>query len=450
MNKWINQQFISTTISGIASTIIVLLGINYQKAIALPAATVNQMVKNSTVRIDGEDYGSGVIFAQDDYGYVVLTNQHVVKNTGVYMVITADGKSHPVSEIQILEKTDLALVYFDSEDSYSVIPQGNSDTLVEGQIIHIAGYPSKQTVASNRTYRFMSESLIGFLAPSDVKDGYELIYSGEVVPGMSGSPIVNEEAQLIGVYGLTDIDFATGASYLYGIPINTVLKTATRSGIELEFSQTPANQPSGQIDLFAPPPGTSVPTNSFAPSNSNGKVGFEIIGNAAVNSFVISEIIYTGECPGKKLESQEAMFFSNTTNTAPNRRVIITNVTRGLNRDPLPYTDREYEEGQISEKTKVTLGIEHDDGSLVVLAGQNQLEYEIVQIEENDDFETVLEAGSFVATAQKESRHVERNKEPEEETYCPNDDKYCDSKEQKVRTVLKCPSEGGSFLDSIF
>jgi Trypsin-like peptidase domain len=447
MNKWINQQFISATILGIASTSIAMVGMNSQKAIALPAATVNQMVKNSTVRIDGAENGSGVIFAQDDYGYVVLTNQHVVKNAGEYMVITADGKSHPVRDIQILEKTDLALVYFDSEDSYSVIPQGNSDTLIEGQVIHIAGYPGMQNIASNRTYRFMSESLIGFLAPSDIKDGYELIYSGEAVPGMSGSPIINEEAQLIGVYGLTDIDFTTGASYLYGIPINTALKTATRSGIELEFSETPANQPSGQIDLFAPPPGTSVPTNSLTPNDSNGKAGFEIIGNAAINSFIIPEIIYTGECPGKKSESQEAMFFSNTTTTAPNRRVIITNITRGLNRDPLPYTDREYEGGQISEKTNVTLGIEHDEENFVVLAGQNQFEYEIVQIEEND-LETVLESGSFVAMAQKESRYVERNKEPVEETYCPNNDKYCDSKEEKVRTVLKCPSER-SFLGKI-
>ncbi|MGL5832863.1 MAG: S1 family peptidase [Waterburya sp.] len=441
MNKWINQKFISAIISGIVTTTIATVGINYQKAIALPASTINQIVKNSAVRIDGTENGSGVIFAQDDYGYVVLTNGHVVENAGKYQVITADGKSHAVSDIQILEATDLALIYFDTQESYSVISQGNSDALVEGQLIHIAGYPGTQNVASNRTYRFMSESLIGFLAPSDIKDGYELIYSGEAVPGMSGSPIVNEEAQLIGVYGLTDIDFTTGASYLYGIPINTVLKTATRLGIELKFAETPANQPSGLIDLFAPPPGTDLGTNSVISNDQNGNVGFEIIGNGSINNFVIPEIIYTGECPGKELESQAAMFFSNTTSTAPNRRVIITNVTRGLDRNPLPYTDREYQEGQISEETEVTLGVEHDEENFVLLAGQNQFNYEIVQIEEDDDLETVLEEGTFMATAQKESRYVERKKEPVEETYCPNNDKYCDSKEQKVRIVDKCPVE---------
>ena len=440
MNKWINQKFISAAISGIVFTTAATVGINYQKAIALPAATVNQIVKKSTVRIDGAGNGSGVIVAEDDYGYVVLTNQHVVEESGEYTVTTADGTAHPASEIQQLEGADLALVYFDTDKRYTVVAQGNSDTLIEGQKIHIAGYPGSQQVASNRTYRFMSESLIGFLAASDIKDGYELIYSGEAVAGMSGSPILNEEGQLIGVYGLTDIDFTNNTSYLYGIPLNTALKIATRSGIEFNSPKTASNQPSSSVDLFAPSPGNSVTTN-----NDNGNAGFEIIGNAAINSFVIPEIIYTGECPGTKLESQEAMFFSNTTTTAPDRRVLITNVTRGLNRDPLPYTDREYEEEQISEKTKVTLGSKHDDGNFIVLAGKNQFKYEIVQIEEDDDFETVLEEGSFVATAKKESRYVERNKQPVEETYCPNDDKYCDKEDKKVRTVYKCPRGSSLF-----
>ena len=440
MNQWIRQKFLAAAFLSMAIASTVTVGTSYQLAIALPSAAVNQIVKKSTVRIDGAGKGSGVIFAKDDYGYIVLTNQHVVEDSGEYEVITADGKSYPASEIQALEGADLALVYFDTDRRYSVIAQGNSDTLIEGQNLHIAGYPGSQNVASNRTYRFMSESLIGFLAPSDIKDGYELIYSGEAVPGMSGSPIVDEEGQLIGIYGLTDIDFTTGASYLYGIPLNTALKIAARSGIELNAPETASNSPNSVIDLFAPSPG-----NSVTPTNNNNNVGFEIIGNAEINSFKIPEIIYVGECPGTKLENQEAMFFSNTTSTAPDRRVLITNVTRGLNRDPLPYTDREYEEGQISEKTDVTLGSKHDDRNFIVLPGKNQFKYEIVQIEEDDDYETVLEEGTFSAVAEKVSRQVQRDKVPVEETYCPNNDKYCDKEERKVRTVYKCPRSNRLF-----
>ena len=227
------------------------------------------------------------------------------------------------------------------------MPEGNSDTLTEGQAIYIAGYPGSQGVASNRTYRFMSENLSGFLAPSDIVDGYELIYSGEQVPGMSGSPIVNQEGQLIGVYGNSEVDIQTGATYLYGIPINTALRIATRTGIILDSGQTVANKPkpNRNADLFAPTPGSDTDVdlfntapNSAVAANNSGNAGFEVVGNAEINSFIIPEVVYTGECPGRKLESQSALFFSNTTATAADRRVIITNITRGLKRDPLPYS----------------------------------------------------------------------------------------------------------------
>gem|GEM_PF-5287579 len=44
------------------------------------------------------------------------------------------------------------------------------------------------------------------------------------------------------------------------------------------------------------------------------------------------------------------------------------------------------------------------------------------------------EVDLFNATAEKIERYVERNKEPTEETYCPDD-----KEERKVRTVYKCP-----------
>ena len=194
----------------------------------------------------------------------------------------------------------------------------------------------------------------------------------------------------------------------------------------------PAPGSNTEIDLF-----NTTPDPAIAANENNGNAGFEVVGNARVNDFVIPEIVYTGECPGRKLESQEALFFSNTTSTAADRRVIITNVTRGLKRDPLPYADREYESG-VSEETKVTIGTEHESRNFVVLPGVNQFKYEIVQVEDND-LETVLEEGTFTATAEKSERYVERDKEEREETYCPDDKKYCDKEEKKVRTVYKCP-----------
>jgi len=56
-------------------------------------------------------------------------------------------------------------------------------------------------------------------------------------------------------------------------------------------------------------------------------------------------------------------------------------VTRGLNRDPLPYADREYERGQVSESTEITIGSEHQKRNFVVLRGQKNFQYEIIQSE---------------------------------------------------------------------
>ena len=458
---WTNQRFFSAAVSGAVITAIAAVEINYHKAFALPSQTVNQIIRKSAVSIEGAGIGSGVIIAQDDIGYTVLTNHHVVESPGDYQIVTVDGQSHEAVDIVKLEGADLALVYFDTDKQYSVVARGDSDSLIEGQIVHIAGYPGAQmTVATKRTYRFLSESLSGFLAPSNINEGYELIYSGIPVPGMSGSPIVNQEAQLVGIYGGGERDLQTQADYLYGIPLNTALKIANRSGIELNPGQktepvkavvnpptnTPAadNSADAPIDLFAT---SSSDAPDLAEENS-GNAGFEIIGSAEVNNFVIPEIIYTGECPGRSLQSQNAMFFSNTTTTAPDRRVVITNVTRGLKRDPLPYADREYDEGQVSEETEITFGSEHDRRNFVVLAGENQFQYEIVQPEENGDLETVLEQGSFKVTATKEEQLVERNKEPVEETYCPNDAKECEAEQEKVRTVYKCPGERSSSSSS--
>ena len=451
MNKWISQS-IATAISGITITTALTVGINIPRAIALPSATVNQVTKKSAVRIEGASNGSGVIFAEDDYGYIVLTNYHVVEASGDYQIVTADGQAHNAAEIVKLEGADLALVYFDTEQKYPVVAKGNSDSLIEGQEVYIAGYPGSQQVASNRTYRFLSESLSGFLASEDVVGGYELIVTGEAIPGMSGSPIVDNEAQLIGIYGEGDTDLQTGARYVFAIPLNTALKIASRAGMELNPGTSTANQPEAnpKIDLFAPAPGTSTAPNTAIDNGNSNNAGFEVVGSAAVNNFVIPEIIYTGECPGRRLSSQEAMFFSNTTTTAPDRRVIVTNITRGLKRDPLPFTDREYQQNQVSEETKITLGSEHEKRYFVVLAGENQFQYEIVQ-QEPEDLETVLESGTFSATATKEQRTVERNKEPVEETYCPNNAKKCEKEQERVRTVEKCPGEttsSGSSSDS--
>ena len=58
---------------------------------ALTSQQINARAKEFTVRIDGQSNGSGAIVARNGNTYTVLTNWHVVEESGQYTVQTSDG-----------------------------------------------------------------------------------------------------------------------------------------------------------------------------------------------------------------------------------------------------------------------------------------------------------------------------------------------------------------------
>ncbi len=233
----------------IAMTIVVIVP---QMAICLSPVEVNRKAKEIAVRIEGSDRGSGAIISRQGNTYLVLTIWHVVEQPGNYTIHTLDGQSHSVIKKQQLIGADLAIVYFSSSDRYSVAQRGDSQYLIEGQNVYFAGYPA---LVGSPTYRFYAGNLIGFLSPPN-QDGYELIYSGEAISGMSGSPVFDENAALIGIYGQTELEPRTGSPSLYGIPIDTVEKLSRRIGIDLGESVAVSPQPTPQ------------PSTEFKPSSN--------------------------------------------------------------------------------------------------------------------------------------------------------------------------------------
>ena len=231
-----------------------------QAILALSAEQVNNIAKKVSVRIDGKNTGSGVIIAREGDTYIAITNWHVVNKSGQYQIQTYDGQSHSISydRVRKLTGADLAVVYFTSGKEYPIAARGNSDRLIEGQRIYYAGYPGSMRVGS-RTYRFYSENIIGFLLDSDIQDGYELIYSGEAIPGMSGSPILDEQGRLIAIYGRADIDNITSSPSLYGIPINTAEKLAIKAGIKFNTSVATSSPPSRATTTPKPNPAEQQP-----------------------------------------------------------------------------------------------------------------------------------------------------------------------------------------------
>ncbi|MEX0271465.1 tetratricopeptide repeat protein [Leptolyngbyaceae cyanobacterium UHCC 1019] len=100
---------------------------------------------------------------------------------------------------------------------------------------------------------------------------------------------------------------------------------------------------------------------------------------------------------GTVAEGFRAWFVSPTLPPAPNLRVIIRNVTAGMNPKSLPYTDRTYNKGWISEELTLDFGTQHNGDVFVLADGKNRFTYEIKQ------GDRVLESGEFNATITRRS-----------------------------------------------
>lgn len=115
-----------------------------QPAQALSGAEVNQIAKESTILVKGQNPGSGVLVGKKENTYYALTAEHVVATPDEYDIVAPDGTEYVLNyqSVQKLPNVDLALVSFTSQKSYQLAKLGNSDQLTEGDKVFIAGWPS--------------------------------------------------------------------------------------------------------------------------------------------------------------------------------------------------------------------------------------------------------------------------------------------------------------------
>ncbi|MCU0542206.1 MAG: hypothetical protein MUE44_08430 [Oscillatoriaceae cyanobacterium Prado104] len=141
------------------------------------------------------------------------------------------------------------------------------------------------------------------------------------------------------------------------------------------------------------------------------------VGAVTTLSVTETDLVDSGKCVGqfylpslqtrtRTYEEQvagKAAFISHSTLPAPGLRVTIRNVTSGLDRDPYPYTDREYDKPPMSEGFKVDFDIQHRGSFLAVRPGNNDFSYEI----KRDD--TIIEIGTFTARINRQNQSITRN-----------------------------------------
>jgi hypothetical protein len=156
------------------------------------------------------------------------------------------------------------------------------------------------------------------------------------------------------------------------------------------------------------------PITSSPQPQSSVNTGWEFEGSRELNKGTIQEIEYDGECPGKDSGSIKAWFTSSKTPPAPKRRVVVKNVTRGMESNPYPYTDREYQKGKSSESTRMVFGTSHRGIYFIAMEGENEFQYEI---KEN---KTVVDSGSFKAVIDKELEVKRRDATVTKNSVCFN------------------------------
>jgi WD40 repeat protein len=211
--------------------------------IALTPPQIQAQMARLVVRIDGEGKGNGSGFIINKNGniYTVLTNEHVVRDSNRQSLTTPDGRkySFTAGNIRVLPGVDLAEITFVSTETYDVAKLSANTNIGLGNSVYVYGWNAvSRPIYLVRQPRFASGIISQTLPIENSYKGNTLVFSGlPAVQGLSGSPVWDENGEVIGVYGLTA---ENNTSSTLGISIATYQRYAiTARAIPVSPAPTP-------------------------------------------------------------------------------------------------------------------------------------------------------------------------------------------------------------------
>lgn len=156
------------------------------------------------------EIGSGTLIGKKGGNYLVLTNAHVVRGVDSISIKTPDGKNHAAEVLKKprFDQRDIALLRFNSDNSYQIASLEETTSIREGYEVLAAGFtPEKGLI--------LSTGKISLIPDKILKEGYQIGYTSEVEQGMSGGPILNAASgKLIGINGKSAFPI-TDNGYVY-------------------------------------------------------------------------------------------------------------------------------------------------------------------------------------------------------------------------------------------
>ncbi len=172
----------------------------------VPAAPVDDVVQQGNLSPDGfsqaqrmtvrvrnvgcDSLKTGTGFAYD--AHTLITNRHVVEDTSELQVTTYDGRTIAVTAASVAAVADLAIIT--TEESIGAGAVLAQEDPVEGDAITVVGYPNGGQLTT------VSGVVLGATGdPLGAALGTVLATTAPVAPGSSGSPVLNERGEVVGV-----------------------------------------------------------------------------------------------------------------------------------------------------------------------------------------------------------------------------------------------------------
>jgi len=186
--------------------------IKYSKAVAADAATVFVMQE---IAIEGMPMplvfsGTGFGIAHEMGSTYVLTAGHICSNlssnpvtgeeppphTSTFKLFDREGNEYPATVYSISDEQDLCLLETETRLRITKIAKDNPQP---GDVIHYSGYPTGMYILNGLNY------FDGRFSGAD-PDGNHL-YSMPVTSGASGSPVYNNDGEVIGLVSAVLVEF---------------------------------------------------------------------------------------------------------------------------------------------------------------------------------------------------------------------------------------------------
>ena len=167
-------------------------------------------MRSSRARIPTEGQGSGIVV--DAAGYI-LTNYHVIRDSGEIQVALADGRHLPGTIVGVDPDTDLAVLKIEA-DNLTPARWGDSEQAEAGALVWAVGSPFG--LERSITSGILSAKHRAGLAGTPYQDFLQT--DAAVNPGNSGGPLVNIDGRVIGINTAIVGDAYQGISF--AIPSN--------------------------------------------------------------------------------------------------------------------------------------------------------------------------------------------------------------------------------------